>query len=322
MRISSDEDVLIGGRIIDLVFFPKTADSVKDIGIYIDPLKAKDKSSFMLQIEKRDEDAPFSISQKDHFIYYKAKQKKEVTVGIEKLDDTSLTIDVGDDINFRFHFLSNGCKFEKSDSLKLTLVFQNGLEVKHSIQETFGDKTHLIISFKKGEKNYEAVKDSLLKNKSLTVRLSSIEHNSNKDISETVDKKNNTVTYNLKRQNKLSNRYDIFFGSNFDLKEKFSTREFFTEINVFLPKMVKNKYGLRGGIYKNNTSTKLEEDRKQTIMFTQLEITDSTITYETRRVNSIPTVSIENLGLFVEGLYALSNSSEEFNLFLVELETL
>ena len=198
-------------------------------------------------------------------------------------------------------------------------MFQNGLKVKHSVQETYGDKTYLIISFKKGERNYKALKDSLLKNKSLTLQLSSVDHSKNENISEIeiIDEKNNTITYDLRKQNNLSNRYDIFFGSNFDIKEKFATSKFFAEINVFLPKMVRNKYGLRGGIYKSNTSTKLEEDRKQTILFTQLESTDpSTITYETKSVNSIPTVSIENLGLFAEWLYSLSNSSENFNLFL------
>ena len=58
--------------------------------------------------------------------------------------------------------------------------------------------------------------------------------------------------------------------------------------------------------YTNNTSNKLEQDERQQLIVERIEESPiDSISFETKRISSLPIVSIENLGLFIEGMVPL-----------------
>jgi len=111
-------------------------------------------------------------------------------------------------------------------------------------------------------------------------------------------------------------KYNLHIGTNFDLKDRFETNSFYSEIDVFLPSLVKYgsyKFGIRGGIYKNNSVSTLEEQERDfpLVSIEENSITNDSLTIITSRVSSTPSVSYENLGFYAGILYTITENKQK-----------
>ena len=112
-------------------------------------------------------------------------------------------------------------------------------------------------------------------------------------------------------------KYNLHIGTNFDLKDRFEANSFYSEIDVFLPNLVCKKWGLRGGIYKNNSVSTLEEQERD-LLLTEIQensITNDSLTIVTSQVSSTPTVSYENLGFYAGILFTIKKHKEKHSSF-------
>jgi len=281
---------------------PKKSKSPIIIHIPIKSEEAKKEKVFFLEITQKVPSKSYNISQNKLTVVSIEKPKEEFSIGIEKLDDASLEVDIEDSIIFRFNINSKGYRIKKEDNLILQMKFEGASEGNKPIEQITQDITYQYIEFKKGEENYTKIKDALTKNNSLTLEVSAIKNDGNKNITGKIEDDKKTIKYNLKKRKRLKNKYDIFLGSNFDIVKEFSSSKFYAEFDVFLPNLINDKFGVRGGIYKNNTSTKLEQDQQQETILSRIDSPTDSISFERKRISSTPNVSVENLGLFVEGM--------------------
>ncbi|MDT7831443.1 hypothetical protein RQM59_03570 [Flavobacteriaceae bacterium S356] len=306
---------------IPVNIFPKEYTSPKKVMLFIDKEKLKDSRNFIVRLSKKEVNKNFEMSEND-FISIVEKKKEKFTIGIEKLDDPSLILDTNKDLALRYTLTSSGYQVKKTDAVMLKVKFKDAIELEFPIESISQDKTYQSIILKKGEKNYDSIKKVLLKDRKLILELISATSKKNKNIEGAVDENKKMLTYTLQKKSGFENTYDIFLGSNFDIVEEFSASKFYAEINVFLPNLAKDRsgrtiFGMRGGIYKNNTSTKLEENARQEVILEPLaESPTDSISYVEKRVSSLPNVAIENLGLYVQGFYPIITRNEIFNLFV------
>ncbi len=314
LLVESPEDILITNP-PKLEFNPKHGELTKNIGYYIDLEKLKGKTHFTLSLKKHQTNDSYHIAQKDLFVVIKKEATSEFSLALEKLDDQSMNIGLDDDYVFRFQIISKGYRIKKSDKLKLSFqINDSSIKTELEVDEIQQDKTVHTIHIEKSKDNYDKIRKLFKENNKVSLSIASVTHNGNTNIKHSISENSNKLVFNSNNPKLLGNRYDIFLGSNFDIQEEFSTSKFFAEINVFLPNVF-NNYGLRGGVYKNNTSTSLEENRRRDTIVSQIQSPMDSITYQRKLVNSTPKVEIENLGLYVEGLYSLKKT-DNFNMFI------
>lgn len=281
------------------------------------PDKIKDSTYISFRLRKNDEkDQRFQVSDKGHIIFLKKKEKLSISLGItnsccEKINANFLN---DSKILFNYAIVADEPGLTVNDKQEIIIGFVGVSDVKKTFKVEYNPNSPMVkdsITLKDNKEDFERVKNWILKNRKIELEIKEIKKNEKFNLK--VDDNKKKVTYNYHYKG-LQNKYNIFLGSNFDIQEEFSTSKFFAEINVFLPNVL-NKYGLRGGIYKNNTSTEYEESRTDQTIYSQVESTTDSITYNLKRVRSTPKVEIENLGLFVEGLYSLKKT-DNFNFFL------
>ncbi len=165
---------------------------------------------------------------------------------------------------------------------------------------------------------YPINRDSIVKNDILNFEITLKDNSKNIELYQ--DKYDVFVlNTNVENINKKS-KYNFHIGTNFDLKNKFETNSFYSEIDVFLPNIAYSSFGIRAGIYKNNSVSTLSNNKIDTeiITFEENSISNDSITLLINRVSYTPTVSYENIGLYAGVIYNIENfdkKKEKFELY-------
>jgi hypothetical protein len=318
---------LICTNITDDSFFGIT--KTKGLSIIIEPTeqnidiefpineKVLEKNKYLtFVLKKKGINKNFEIFDSGHTVVLLPKNYNKSIVGIEKLKDfTKLNINLDDleSIKVPFNISVNGDAVNESDNVtaQVSINGKNKKEFKFYGNKT---KSEFIIKRVDNKKEFDLLINTITEKESFVLNLTKITAANKKNYE--VNKKKDSILIEVKKIDKPKARYDLFLGTNFDLKDRFEATSFYSEISAFLPEVYESNdkstvIGLRGGIYKNNNSINLEESRRQETLLQVENISTDSISYSEKRVNTIPKVEIENLGLFFEVLLRAIESKDK-----------
>ena len=141
-----------------------------------------------------------------------------------------------------------------------------------------------------------------------------------KKISINIKNNKQLVIFKAKEQKKPKAQYNLYIGTNFDLKDNIKANSFYSEIDVFLPEQFfyskKNgeyRGSLRAGIYKNQSLSTIKERASDAISIEIIEnLPDSdSITIHTKRVVRTPKITYDNLGLYAQIMKRFYKSKDD-----------
>jgi hypothetical protein len=173
---------------------------------------------------------------------------------------------------------------------------------------------------------YVKTREKLRKLSLLEVKIDDIKYAKTTNYKYEVQSGKNSLLYNFTWVNDQStinsNTYNFFLGTNFDLQQRFEATSFYSELDVFLPELSDKgigALGIRAGIYKNNSISRLDEGVRdiEILQIIEDQSSDTQITYETKRVRTTPTVSTENLGLYLEGFRTFQHKKTDNFIFKI-----
>ena len=308
------------GRKIEENIYPNNYNGPISIKIPWDFEKAKDTKGIAFTLKNKNNDKRFSILEAFHFVYPFKKKKKTIALGLIETDnDLIKSVFTNDEISFPFAIIADTPGISKTDSVTVvvSLTGTDGLAKKDTISYDPSSPIHeIVLSKKKDSSDFEKIKEALKKFKSIGVKLAEATV-SDVDYDVNIESSKGKVQYKFEEANLFKPTYRMFLGTNFDLKDRFEATSFYSDIEVFLPNSLGKRLGFRAGIYKNNNSTKLEDEASQGTIFEIVETTETDLTYQEKRVNTTPSVAIENLGLYVQGLWSFGGiRSKNFKIFL------
>lgn len=313
------------------IIITKTDGKEKTILISLNVNEFSQINSFTLFLNDKINNKNLTIRNSTHTIVINKKAVTKSILSFEKPVDR-INVDTRADtiIKIPFKIIANGHLPQKNDPIKLFIKIPvlDSLKEFSKYQKEFlitGYESSYVIELKtdkKGQESFEKSLDALVKKELIVIHLDKITYQSSGAIE--IDENKNSFNvlvieedrkeYNYK--NNEQQKYNFYLGTNFDLKQRFETNSFYSEIDVFLPNLI-NRYGIRAGIYKNNSvSGKKELERDETLVeIVENSITSDSLTIQERRVLNTPSVSYENLGLYVNFLGQL-HKDENFELYL------
>lgn len=277
--------------------------------------KILEKTNFLtFVLKKKGLNQGFEIFDSGHTVVLLPKNHNKSEVSIEKLKDfKKLNLNLNDleQIKVPFNIRVKGDAVRQDDKATAHILI-NGKNKKE--YKFYGDiiQNEFIIKRNDNKGYFDSLVKTIDKKESIVLKLSKLDAVGKKNLE--INKKHDSILIEVKKIEKAKAKYDLFLGANFDLKDRLEATSFYSEITAFLPEIYKKDntvIGLRGGIYKNNNSINLEESRRQETLFEVNNITADSISYSEKRVNTIPKVDIENLGLFFEVLMRSIESKDK-----------
>lgn len=284
------------------------------------------KNSITFQLKKKGVNADFNVSPVEHTLVLVRNDLESQKVSIQNIkSNQKITIDekVESELLVPFKVTVIGKSPEIKDSLFIR-VLPVGLKTITDSQKFYlsgNESTHY---FRINNKTSDGFKKFLneLGNEGV-IKLKISEHNFNAINNSEVS--TSPISIKIEKKNYSLDRYDFFVGTNFDLKDKLEASSYYAEVNTLLPDLVpvrfrkkqktKWKFGLRGGIYKNNTSKTQEEKIAQREIYEITETRNDSIFYSKKRSSQTPNVSVENLGLYFNILLRLTDPDQKFAAF-------
>lgn len=192
----------------------------------------------------------------------------------------------------------------------MALLSKNGLS-----------KEDIKLENKKWEKIKKDEQQNLIKNllslKRLVVEIDSVHINAQSQQIVKIDdlhkKKIIYVDRLLDKSSFSGNSYNFFGGTNFDLEDNLEANSFYSEIDIFLPDLSGKKaakYGIRAGLYKTNSVSRLDNLRENQVVLEILgeQSNAEELFFERKQIQRVPSVSIENLGLFFEAFHTVKET--------------
>ncbi len=295
---------------------------ITPIRIFFNPKKLpKNKEVIVLLIEKAFESQNFLIEQKSCTILFSKEESNKSKISlskIDKVDKIKIDFSKDDKIEIPFIIKSTGKLPSSIDAVSVKVNIKDlkeDLNIENYTIVGSEVERKILISRDSDNTKFSSLLEILEKEEKIELEIAELLKDSKSNIE--LEKSNESISYIIEKKSIDENRYSFFIGANFDLKDQFKATSYYSEIDAYLPDLINNNWGLRAGIYKNNNSTSLEESRRQEITTEITNITTDSITYSSKRVNTVPNVSIENLGLYFEVLYKLKESTNSnFKIFI------
>ncbi len=290
------------------------SDTSIEVEFKIDEKILKEHRSLTFIIRKKGINANFEVSNTGHTVVLLPKNygKSEVSITKPKtLKKLTLNLNELESIKVPFNLNVKGYEITEADKVKAKISI-NGKNDKDFGLYGKSSKNEFLIKREDNKGSFDSLVQQIKKNENLVLKLKELSGNTKKDL--TINKKSDSVIVEVKDTKKEKARYDFFLGTNFDLRDRFEATSFYSEISAFIPdigKVSKIPVSIRGGLYKNNNSIDLEESRRQEVLLEIDNVTADSITYSTKRVNTVPKVDIENLGLYIELLFRVAETNDK-----------
>ena len=286
--------------------------SIEDSYIFTIPLiidKAIDNQLIRLTLKKKGLNTAFIIGRETHTILFKKKKeepKSNISI-VSTKENLDLDFSKDDSIELPFKIISSGYAPTEKDSVTLSIRIKDIEDYNEKIKDfkVVGIETaeKIVLKEEDDKKLFRQFTDKLKEAEKITIEVKSLNEKSDNEIK--LDSKKKSISYNLNKKNSDNNRYSFYLGTNFDLKEQFEATSFYSEIDAWLPNLIDDKWGVRAGLYKNNNSRTLEESSRIESTRQIISQTSDSITFQTKTIQSVPNVEIENFGLYLEFLFKL-----------------
>ena len=293
----------------EIIAVTKKGESKATIKIPINKKSLKENNGYLsLRLEKKDENQDFEIINNAHTLVFSKKVLPTLAFKAEK-ETVKIDLSKSTKIEIPFKIISSDLVPKEDDNVLIEIELK-GVENLKILDEKKKKKQYKIIGGEYSDKfildigdDKKKLSDSLINSNNIRLEI-------------TTDDDKKTVAINPKAKQKriyfredvnpiLKNRYNFYLGTNFDLEDRFEATSFYSEIDAWLPKLINNNWGIRAGIYKNNNSRSLEESSRTESLFETVSTTKDSITFQSKRVQTVPSVKAENFGLYFEALFKL-----------------
>jgi hypothetical protein len=261
-------------------------------------------NSLTFILKKKGVNSNFEVSNSGHTVTLLPKNhnKSEVSlVELKSFKQLDLNLNELETIKIPFNLKINGYEIGEEDNA-IAKIRLNGKNEKEFSFYGKSFKDEYVLNRKDNKGYFDSLVNLISIKESLVLKIAKLSSNSKKEL--VINKKSDSILVKVKKKDVEKARYDIFLGANFDLQNNLQATSFYSEVAIFLPdlpdifKSKSRKTNIMAGIYKNSNSTNLEESRRTQLISEIVNTTSDTITYSTKLVNTIPNVSIENLGLY------------------------
>lgn len=274
-------------------------------------------NSITFKIDKVGINGAFAITNNTHVVVFTKKEENKSTLSLSHNGSDIVKVDFSKDKEIKIPFKINAKGYVPitEDTLRVKMRVKNLKAFKDTISFKSISRTtehNFKIKKEKGSKVFNSVLKEIDTLDKLELQIVGTEAKSKKDFKHS----SKPLNYFLKTSNKKEVRYNFYVGTNFDLKDRFEATSFYSEFDVFAPDLFCNNTGLRFGAYKNNNTTSLDEDTRTRNILQVSNTTQDSLTFSTKKVSSVPTVSNENLGIYFELMHKIKESqSKNFKLY-------
>lgn len=322
----TDQKVFYGvltGRGMDIVEAP-VSNHIREVTIPVNPKLLDSLKKITFKLSKAGINPGFTIGRDEHTAVPVKKQPAPSTVISVARVSEYIKCDYlkRDTIQVPVLVKAKGALPVTKDSLRVRFTIKDFPNVKIADNNfsIVGEETRINLKICKTKDTVGGFNDLIERGKIIVV-IDTISHKSKKKI--TIDKNQKSFTSYLKEENKPENRYSFFVGTNFDLKDNFEATSYYAEISAFLPdlnlKVAGIPIGLRAGIYKNNSSSKLDStsigsDSRMLPNSRIINQTNDSIMYQTYYARRSVFTDVENLGLYFQVLFQV-HVSKNFKLY-------
>lgn len=291
----------------DIIITSSDLAAEKKISLFLNTKKLKDKNYITLSLKKKGVNTNFELKENTHTIILTKKEKQPSSlISIIAYENSDLRVDFlnDDELIIPVKIKSTGYVPVEHDTVTVKLKIKDIEDYNKNIEaiKIVGAENiyNIRVSKEKFPNEFEAFIKKIKDKETLEVEIDKVESKSKNSIK--ADDKNKVLKFNVRATNKNKNKYSFYIGTNFDLKDKFEATSFYSEIDLWMPELIDDTFGVRAGIFKNNNSRTLDESRRLEVLTNIVSTTSDSITFVTKRVENVPNVSIENLGLYFEFL--------------------
>ena len=305
---------------IDKVIWPQDYTYGEEIHIPVNVNTLSKAGNFKLFLRKKGENEYFKISQNSHTVIVNREVVEKSYVEISSVSGKQVKGDFADQdkIELPFNIKIKGYVPNEADEAFANIAVRGmeemvGLSTFVALVDAqLTDK--ILIEKNKTPEVFKKIAEILDSGRQLELEISDVTHNSQHQIK--ADPLNGVANFKGEKSNWADASYSFNVGTNFEFATDFKAKDIYYEVDISLLNLFKSHWGLRAGMYKNNTSRYLEDFMLRP---THYELVDKTVSdgklYNLVQTGMAPSIATESLGFYFNIPYK-AIESDNFKAFI------
>ncbi len=316
-----EDDVPLGitkTQHIDKVIWPEDYANGAELQLPVKASALEGIEKFTLFLRKKGENERFIISQHSHIVVLNRNIVHQSHIGIAVPRGNGQTGGTAtrETITIPFRLITRGDMPVETDEV-VVQVGVKGLKEHDSLAAfrlTGAISNHVFrVEKQQGPETYQHLIALLNAGQQPELEISGITHQSQHQIA--IAPLAQSARFPLKKTGWTDASYSFYLGTNFEFATTFEAKDIYYQVDISLFNLLKSRWGLRAGMYKNNTSRYLEDFMLRPNRYELVGETAEGSIYNLIQTGMAPVVTTESLGFYFELPYKLIDS-ERFTLFL------